>query len=97
MQGSTTPLRKPSPGPGHPISVTITKGPEPDRPDQEAHTGSRTQLSKFWIKSGKPCTTSQNKRLDKPVNCIIEANATSDKQESDTQRPSGTFAPASEP
>ena len=81
-----------------PISVTITKGPEPDRPDQEARTNrGRTQLSKFWIRSGKPCTTLQSKRLDKPVNCIIEATATSNKQESDTQRPSGTFAPASEP
>ena len=51
-----------------PISVTITKGPEPDRPDQEASTGGpgrqRKLTSKFWIRSEKPCTTLPSKRLD---------------------------------
>ena len=43
-----------------PISVTITKGPEPDRANQDARNRQRLQLgrglqlSKFWIRSGKP-------------------------------------------
>ena len=49
-----------------PISVTITKGPEPERPAQDARSSSAddrrtapsgTRLSTFWIRSGKPCTT----------------------------------------
>jgi hypothetical protein len=50
-----------------PISVTITKGPEPDRPDRgagsssaddlQARPDSRPQPSKYWIRYGKPCTT----------------------------------------
>ena len=97
MQGLTTPSRKPS----RPVIRSLSPSPKALSLTlstyQEAQTAGRTQLSKFWIRSGKPCMTLQSKRLDEPVNCIIEANTTSDKQESGTQRPSGTFARASEP
>ena len=95
MHGLTTPSRKPS------RPVIRSQSPSPKALSlivliRKLNRG-RTQLSKFWIRSGKPCMTLPSKRLDEPVNCIIEANATSNKQESSTQRPSGTFARASEP
>ena len=90
-----------------PISVTITKGPEPEPPDQAAgvSTPSGTQAQQeqdsaekmFWIRSEKPCTTCQGKRLAQPVGCTAEASATSDTPANTTRRQSDTFARAPKP
>ena len=89
-----------------PISVTITKGPEPDSANQAAHSSSaddhqsqseRDSTEQVLDQVREALTTSQNKRLEEPMRYFIEVNTTSNKPESSTQRPSGTSAPASEP
>ena len=56
---------------------------------------SGTRPSTFWIRSGKPCTTSLSKHLEQPVTFTIVASTTSDKQVNRTQRQRGPSAPVS--
>ena len=89
-----------------PVSVTITKGPEPDHPDREPSSlsaanqqGKPEQGSTEQVldQCGKPCPTLPTKRREQPETCTTEASTTPDKPENGIRRQSGTFVKASEP
>ena len=87
-----------------PVSVTITKGPEPDRADQEhlrhrrmtiRANRSRAQPSMFLIRCGRRSTTLQIKRPEQPMRYFGEASTTSAKQANAIRRLNATTVKAS--